>query len=328
MTEQNTNAPESAQSAEDKFFGVKSIIGQEDDASEVEVAESEASPAKAPPQVDEDELSSYSENVQKRIKKLTWEKNEERRQREAIEREREEAVRFAQQALQRSQQYEQVINHGEGYLINQIKDRAVAMLEQAKSKYRKAYEEGDTEAVIAAQDEMLNWKAELFAAGQQEQNYQQRLQQYQQYQQYQQMMAQQAPPQQPTIPRPTQQAAEWAQENPWFHDPEYKDMQALAFGVHEKLMAQGVRADTEEYYAEINRQVRQRFPEYFAGEQGQVAPASTRQNQSSVVAPAQRNNGAKPRQVKLTQTQLAVAKKLGLTPEQYARESMKEMYHG
>jgi len=327
MNEKTEIAQESAQSAEDRFFGVKSIIGQEDDAPEVEVAESEATPAKAP-SGDDDELSSYSENVQKRIKKLTWEKNEERRQREAIEREREEAVRFAQQALQRSQQYEQVINHGEGYLINQIKDRASAMLEQAKSKYRKAYEEGDTDAVIAAQDEMLNWKAELFAAGQQEQNYQQRLQQYQQYQQYQQMMAQQAPQQRPTIPRPTQQASEWAQENPWFHDPEHKDMQALAFGVHEKLMARGVRADTEEYYAEINRQVRHRFPEYFAEEQGQVAPASTRQNQSSVVAPAQRNNGARPRQVKLTQTQLAVAKKLGLTPEQYARESMKEMYHG
>ena len=315
---------EQKQSAEDKFFGVKTTISKDDDdAPDVEIEESQASPVPStPPKVeakpddDDDELSSYSENVQKRIKKLTWEKNEERRQREAIAAEREEAVRFAQIQQQRVQQQEELIAHGEGYLIQQIKERANAMLQQAQTKYRKAYEEGDTDAIIAAQDEMLNWKAELFSAGQQEQNFMQRVQSYQQ-------QRQQRPPQ-PFQPRPQQtakatpQASNWAQENPWFGDPKHKDMTALAYGVHERVVRdEGLKPDTPEYYERIDGEMRQRFPEYFG--EGQGRHASTHRNPKSVVAPAGRNNGARPRQVKLTPSAISLAKKLGLTPEQYAR---------
>lgn len=325
-------------SAEEKFFGVKTTIDKDapddDDGFEVFQQDDEEPRKKSLTKGDNvedddgDELENYSDRVQKRIKKMTWEKNEERRQREAAEQMREEAVRFAQQLQQRNQQYEQVIHHGEAYVIQQVKDRAKAMVERAQDKYRKAYEEGDTDAIIAAQEELLNAKAEAFSVGHQEQNYQQRAQQWQQMQRARQMQPQR-PQQQPQVPRPTPRATEWAQENPWFGDEQHKDMTALAYGIHEKLVREdGLQPDSDKYYQEIDRRMQQRFPEYFSGEQGQVTPTSTRRKSDTVVAPAARNNGAKPRQVKLTSTQLALAKKLGLTPEQYARELTKEMYNG
>jgi hypothetical protein len=314
---------EKTHSSEDKFFGVKATIGEDADAPEVEVEEIAEPTPQTPPKAqahdddDDEELSSYSEKVQKRIKKMTWEKNEERRQREATERERDEAMRLAQNLLQKTRQQEQLINHGEGFVIKQVRERAQAMLSQAQAKYRKAYEEGDTDAIIEAQNEMLNAKAEEFAAGQREQDYARRFQHWQQQQQ----QPQAAPPPQP---RPTQRAQEWAEENPWFHDGKHPDMQSMAFGIHERLVRmEGVRPDTDEYFNTIDREMRQRFPEYFADE----AVASPQQR-TSVVAPAQRNNGAKPRQVKLNSEQLRVIKKLGLTPEQYAREMMKDIYNG
>ena len=316
---------EQEQSREDKFFGVKTTIG-DDDAPNVEVQTDDTPPKvdvkpETPPkaQDDDDELESYSEKVQKRIKKMTWEKNEERRHREAAEKEREEAMRLAQNLLQKTRQQEQLITNGEGYLIKQIKDRAQSMLAQAQAKYRKAYEEGDTDAIIEAQNEMLNAKAEEFAAGQREQDYARRYQQWQQAQQ----MSQYQPPPKPEVPRPTERASQWADDNPWFHDGQHPDMQSTAFGIHERLVRlEGVRPDTDEYFNAIDREMRQRFPEYFGGED-----ASSRQS-TSVVAPAQRNNGAKPRQIKLNQTQLSIIKRLGITPEQYAREMMKDTYNG
>jgi hypothetical protein len=314
------------QSREDKFFGVKSTISDDADAPEVEVQTDDAPPkvqveseAQSHDDDGDDELESYSEKVQKRIKKMTWEKNEERRQREAAESEREEAMRLAQNLLQKTRQQEHLINNGEGYVIEQVRRSAQAMMAQAQSKYRKAYEEGDTDAIIAAQDEMLNAKAELFSVGQREQDYKQRYQRWQQEQQNPQQHQPQVP-KQPEVPPPTQRAAQWAEENPWFRDPKLKDMQALAFGIHERLIREeGVRPDTDEYFNTIDKEMHQRFPEYFG---------ENETRRTTPVAPAQRNNGSKPRQVKLNQSQLALCKKLSISPQEYAREMMKDMYNG
>ena len=141
------------------------------------------------------------------------------------------------------------------------------------------------------------------------------------------MYAQQ-PMQQPQqmAPKPTEKATQWAKNNPWFGDEEHKDMTALAYGVHEKLVKNhGFDPDSEEYFQEIDRTMRAKFPEYFGEEDGQqVQTPSPSRRSSTVVAPASRNNGAKPRKVKLTQTQVNLAKRLGLTNEQYAKQLIQE----
>jgi hypothetical protein len=127
-------------------------------------------------------------------------------------------------------------------------------------------------------------------------------------------------------PKPSPKAVEWAEQNPWFGKE--KDMTALAYGVHERLVKdEGFDPNSDEYYEAIDRTIRSKFPEYFGeGSSGsdEETSSSTSRSPSVVVAPSSRNNGAKPRKVRLSRTQLSLAKRLGLTPEQYANQLIKE----
>jgi len=318
------NAPAASQ----ELFPANSTIIGEDEETPVsvieegetaEVVEKPVQPAQPAKDDDDEELASYSEKVQKRINKLTYQHNEERRQREAAERMREEAIRVAQQLAQKSQQYEEVIKKGEAYLIEQIKGRAALAAEKATEQYRTAYEAGDTNNIVASQRAIAQAEAELREASKYDMDYQNRMAQAQQQAMWQQQQPQ--PQYQPVVPKPTEKAVQWAQDNPWFSDPKHKDMTALAYGIHETLVRdEGIRPDTDEYYQRIDSTIRSRFPEYF--------DRQTSRNPSTVVAPAGRNNGAKPRQVKLNQTQIALAKRLGITLEQYAKELIKGNQNG
>ena len=351
---------EQGASREEKFFGVSTPVqrpsqmskeDREAEPPEIEIEDQDAPPveksadkpddkakAKSKSDEDDDELSEYSEKVQKRIKKMTWEKNEERRQREAAEALRDEAVRATQTLMQRNQQYEQIIATGEAELVKRMKQGAEAAVNSAKAEYRKAYEEGDTDAIVEAQEKLLQAQAEMVETNRYDADYQRRVQQFQQGQNFQQQgqyqqprqaqpsqQAQQAAQQPQQPPPPTPEAASWAEKNPWFHDPNHYDMTAMAYGVHEDLVRnKGVRPDTPEYYAEIDKVMHQRFPEYFGQATGGTASSTAQGSQSTVVAPASRNNGAKSRKVKLTPTAVALAKKLGLTNEQYANQMLKD----
>jgi hypothetical protein len=330
---------EQQHSAEEKFLGVKTVIGKKvDDESDVSVEviddrpeEDRRPPAKESKKSsgsddgDDDELEGYSEKVKKRINKLRYQQHEERRQREAAERMREEAVRVAQQYAEQSRQYQQIISQGEKTLVEQIRARAEVTLNQAKDQYRAAYEEGNTDKVLEAQEALMNAQAELKSADYQLNQMSRRPQRQQQQQRPQPQQQQVAAP-----PKPTERAAKWAQENQWFGKE--KDMTALAYGVHERLVRdEGVAPDSDEYYETIDRTMRSKFPEYFGEDEGGSDDSSQREPSSStsrspsvVVAPSSRNNGAKPRKVRLSRTQLALAKRLGLTPEQYANQLIKE----
>ena len=134
--------------------------------------------------------------------------------------------------------------------------------------------------------------------------------------------AQQPQPQVQEPPQPTEKAAKWAQDNPWFGQE--KDMTALAYGVHERLVRdEGYDPNSDEYFETIDRTMRSKFPEYFGDEEVSTEEPVTK-SPPVVTAPSSRNNGAKPRKVKLTRTQLSLAKRLGLTPEQYANQLVKE----
>jgi hypothetical protein len=338
-------------SREDKFFGVKHTIGEKDEADaepiEIEteeesgevkaekVPESKKEPAKKPEGASEEQMEKYSDKVQKRIDTLVWQAKEAERQAEAARKENVEAVRYAQGVLQQNRKYEQVISHGEARLVEQIKSRATLAVQQANAKYKAAYESGDTDAIIAAQNELITANAEARSAQDYDADYQQRAAQWayqqqqrqlylqnQQRQYLAQQQQQQPQAQQPQIPKPSEEALNWTRENPWFQNPKHKDMTALAYGIHERLIRDdGVEVNSDRYYQILNNEMRDRFPDYFEAA-GTGQQSASRPN--TVVASGSRNTGAKSRKVKLSPSQVALAKKFGLTLEQYAAKLPKE----
>jgi len=131
-------------------------------------------------------------------------------------------------------------------------------------------------------------------------------------------MHHQQQPQQPQQPDPETQ--EWAAGNPWFMAEGHEAMTSLAYGKHAELVNQGVKPNSPEYFRQIDETVRQAFPNYdWQVGNSQQERASTAGQPSMVVAPTTRNNGAKPRTVKLSPSQRSLAKRLGLTDEQYAK---------
>jgi hypothetical protein len=322
---------EQTMSTEDKFFGVKTIIGGEKADVDVEVVDDRPPEDRRPPAKEakeeesgDEELEGYSDKVKKRINKLRYQQHEERRQREAAEKMREEAVRVAQKYADENKKYHAIIQEGEQYLVHQIRERANLALEQAKSQYRQAYEEGNTDKVVEAQEAMMRAQSEFQSADYQmkqmnadKQRFAQQPQRFPEPQ----PAVQQHQPQIQQPPKPTEKAAKWAQNNQWFGQE--KDMTALAYGVHERLVRdEGYDPNSDEYFEEIDRTMRAKFPEYFGGDDSEEV--STTRSPPVVTAPSSRNNGAKPRKVKLTRTQLSLAKRLGITPEQYANQLVKE----
>ena len=235
---------------------------------------------------------------------------------------------MAQKYADENKKYHAIIQEGEQYLVHQIRERANLALEQAKSHYRQAYEEGNTDKVVEAQEAMIKAQSEFQSAdyqmNQMNAEQQRRAQQpQQQYQPYPEPQPQPQPqPQVQAPPQPTEKAAKWAQDNPWFGQE--KDMTALAYGVHERLVRdEGYDPNSDEYFETIDRTMRSKFPEYFGDEEVSTEEPAAK-SPPVVTAPSSRNNGAKPRKVKLTRTQLSLAKRLGLTPEQYANQLVKE----
>jgi len=327
----------SQMSKEDKFFGVTTPLQTPAKAETQAAPEPEVEleivddipkqPVKQAEKEDDEELSDYSDKVRKRINKLKYEQHEAMRQRETAERMREEAVKFAQQLAYKNQQYESLISRGEGALVAQIKARASLALDQAKSLYKEAYEAGDAQKIIDAQEKLLNAQSEVREAERHERILQNRSRPEQQVAQ---PVPQNYVPPQPQVPQPSQKALEWTKKNPWFGPQGNRAMTALAYGVHETLVREeGIQADTDEYYERIDAAMKQRFPDYFEKDDGvQVTVAPAQRTPSTVVAPSNRNNGARPRKIQLTATQVALAKRIGLTPEQYAKQLIKESSNG
>ena len=257
---------------------------------------------------DEDEVKSYSEGVQKRIKQLKFEYHEERRAKEEASRLQDEALRYAQQVKQENEKLLKQLDDGRNVLVDQAKGRVAAELEKAKSEAKAAYEIGDADAMIAANERL----AKLAYEEERYKNYQpQQRQQPAPQPQYQQ--------QTPQPPRPSERALEWAKRNDWFEKD--SEMTGYAYGLHQKLVQNGVAPDSEEYYSEIDTAVRRVFPDKF--DDGSIEVSAPQRQAGNVVAPAARS-GKKPRKIKLTSTQASLAKRLGLSNEQYAAQLMKE----
>lgn len=267
-------------------------------------------PLKAEKDEQEDELENYSEKVQKRINQLNHRYHDERRAKEVLVRQNEEAIRLARTVYEENERLKQTLSWGQQEYAREAEAKIEYAQKLAEDKYRKAYETGDTDGVLEAQRE-LNESAiqkaqlqnQIATAVQQTSLQQQNNQVYSAPEQ--QYYEQPAPP-----PPRDSRAEEWASRNPWFGKDE--EMTSFAYGLHQKLVNNGIDPTSDEYYQKIDSRIREVFPQNFQ-----------KSRKSSTVAPASRSTGSK--KVTLTASQVAIAKRLGVPLETYAKYAAKEM---
>lgn len=257
-------------------------------------------PMKEPPaEVTDEELEKYSESVKKRIQHFSKGYHEERRAKEAAQREREEAVRIAQALAEENKKLQSSVGQNQSALLEQAKKVVAQEVASAKAKLKEAHESGDTEAFVAAQEEL----AKAVNKAERVNNFRPPAPPVAQPQE---TVVQPAPQ-----PQVDSKALAWRESNRWFGNDE--EMTAVALATHQKLVQSGVDPTSDEYYDRINSRVRQLFPDAF--------PAA--KTKKSVVAPATRSTA--PKKIVLTQSQVNIAKRLGLTNEQYARAVAEQM---
>ena len=295
--------------AEDKFE-----VEIEDDTPEQDRGKPRR-PEGAEPEIPEDsELENYSESVQKRIKKLKFEYHEERRRKEEAERIKEEAIRYAEAQKREIEAIRAKYVEGETAYVGQAKARVDVELDRARAEYKNAYESGDADALVKAQEKLTELKTEKM-----------RLDAYRPAPI---PAARPAQPATPHVPAPDARTMAWVAKNPWFGPDKHNDeeMTAVAMVVHNRVIKSGVAIGSEEYYSQIDAAMRRRFPDKFAEEEIEVK-APSRQT-GSVVAPASRSAPTSRDKVRITASAAALAKRLGLTPEQYAAQVLKERSNG
>lgn len=257
-----------------------------------------------PPEVTDEELDQYGDSVRKRIQHLSKGYHEERRAKEAANRERDEAAKLVQALLNENKKLQGTVGQGQQVLVEQAKRVAQTELDEAKRKLKEAHEAFDTDAIIEAQEAMTaakmrmervsNFKPPALQAPQDEV----------------QTTPQARTPAQPQVTPKTQA---WLDGNPWFG--KNKRMTAMAMALHEELLEQGVAVESDDYFQRIDSELRSTFPSAY--------PSGSKTAKQSVVAPATR--GTAPKKIVLTQSAVALAKRLGLTPKQYAEAVAEQM---
>lgn len=254
-------------------------------------------------ELEKDELENYDDNVKIKLKQMRKVWHDERREKETALREQQEAINFAQNLLQENNRIKNILSIGEKEYVTTIKNSAELELKNAKRAYKEAFESGDSEQVVETQQilQQANLKA------MQAQNFRMPALQNDE-------TGVQIAPRQVQTPTPDKKAVLWQEQNSWFGQD--RSMTAFALGLHEDLRFNGVEVGSEKYYNELDKTIRQRFPEKF---EDQDRP-STRTRSSTVVAPAVRSTA--PVKVRLKQSQVNLARKLGLTTEQYVKAQL------
>lgn len=260
-----------------------------------------------------DASQEYSRNVKEKFKqyKKVW--NDERRAKETALREQQEALNLAQKILDENKKLKEMLQYGEKELISTYQSSAEMEIDKAKRNYKEAYDSGDSDKLLEAQEELMKAQLKLDKA----QNFKPTVQISENDVKIQTKQSQQPAQLDPKV-------AEWVSENQWFVDPNKRAMRKYAEGVHEELEETYGRGfvGTDEYYKRIDTEVKRRFPEEFDDTQNDEEEKPQRTARlSTVVAPAKRSTSSK--KIVLSKSQVALAKKLGLTPEQYAREQQK-----
>ena len=256
-----------------------------------------------PEEVTEEELEDYSDKVRNRIKHFSKGYHDERRAKEQALREREELERYTQQLVVENKDLKTSQGKNQTVLLEQAKRGTAGELEVAKREYKEAYEAGDSEAVVEAQEKLTVAKIKA-----------DRLDNIK----LPTLQDDDSPVEEVnTQPAPVpvdDRANEWAAANPWFGSDD--EMTSYVLGLHNKLVKTGVDPQSDNYYETINARMRQMFPEEFGEE-------TKPKRQANVVAPATRS--ISPKKVTLTKTQVNLAKRLGVPLEDYAKQVAIEM---
>ena len=264
-------------------------------------------------ELENDNLEDYSAKVKARLAQMKKVWHDERRAKEAADRERQEAVAIAQRIINENRQLKQTLSYGEEDYLKTLKEKYETDLTVPKRDYKEVYDLGDTDKIIEAQTRLNDVQFKLSSAAGFKPQY--KIDNTLQTQQNSGQLAQNNI----QVQKPDSRALEWQSKNTWFGQDE--EMTSLALGLHEKLVRSGVSPANEDYYRRIDETMQKRFPEYFGESDDSLEDKPAQRKPSTVVAPATRSTA--PKKVRLTKTQLALAKKFKLTPEQYARELIK-----
>ena len=264
-------------------------------------------------ELENDDLEKYSEDAQAKLRALNKVWHDERREKEQALRERQAAEELAQRMYQENKQLKSKLSNGEQSYLNTYKSAAELELNAAKRAYKEAYDMGDADRLVEAQQQIADANYKL-----------RRAEEYVPSRHEEETEVQSVPEAQ--VPRPDQRTIAWQERNDWFGKDE--EMTSLALGLHQKLVKQygASYPSTDEYWQKVDDTMRRRFPDYFEDDQQQEDEAPRTRPQrvervSTVVAPATRSSPSK--KVKLKQSEVNIAKRLGLTPEQYVREKLR-----
>ena len=256
-----------------------------------------------------EEMEQYSAEVQKRINKLTKKTHDERRAKEAKEREAREAYNYAKALQEENRRLKENLSKGENVLMEESKARADAELTAAQQAYKKAYEDADSDAIVEAQTRLAQATVAKNNAATYNPKYQ----------------SQEKPLQTDSnsynnnkeVPEPDPKAKEWFAKNTWFGNDE--EMTALAYGLHEKLVKQGIDPRSDEYYEKIDSRLKQIFPDRLNDHEEDILKEEVKKSApANVVAPVKRSPSSK--KITLTSTQVSLAKRLGVPLEEYAKQ--------
>ena len=255
----------------------------------------------------DDEIEQYTQGAQKRIKELTHARHDERRAKEATLREKQELEVLTQRLLDENKKLRQNVNTGSEQYTQMAKTAAEAELDKARREYKAAQEAFDSDAILAAQEALLDAKMKLESA----KNFRQTPLQDENFEV-------QTSYQEPQRVQPDEKTLRWQAKNQWFGANGFEEVTSYALGLHQKLVNSGTDPRSDEYFEQIDARVKSKFPEVFGGNEDKPRSGDTPRKPASVVAPATRSSGKKT--VQLTKTQLALAEKFKLTPQQYAAQ--------
>ncbi len=245
-------------------------------------------------EVPDEEIAQYGENVQKRIKDLRRAYHDERREKEKAFREQQEAIRFAKSVAEQNRQLQERLQNGEKVYVEARKTGVEAQIQAAERDYKSAHESGDVDKMLEAQKRLASFVSEQREVENYQPQFQQPLQQHRSDVE--------------AIPEvvPDERTRRWVETNKWFDtDPV---MRGAALGLHDELVSKGYQAGSEAYFEQIDARIRESFPQKF----GQTKRPAT------VVAPAARTEQPSGK-IKLTTSQVAIAKRLGIPLERYAK---------
>lgn len=278
----------------------------EDDRPEEDRINAQPLPKEIVEEIDNDDLESYSKEAKQRLLQMKKLINDERRAKEAALREQEEAVRVASTVINENKTLKTQLKTGEMVYVDNVKEKIARELDIAKQEYKAAYDSGDADRLVEAQEKLTEIKFKAQDAERYKPQYQEDALQSGEIE---------VQTQQPA--RLDSKTQAWLDKNKWYGTDD--DMSFLAMGIHKRLEREGVAIGSDHYWKSIDTEMRKRFPDKFGEDAEATTSVTTRRN--TVVAPATRSTSSK--KIRLTPTQMALAKKFKLTPEQYANELMK-----